>query len=236
MKKGVLICTLFLFAAHHLKAQKKSTSWDSTYRPASYKLKVGLFKSYPNDTSDIIFLGNSITAGVDWMELLSLPQARNRGISGDITFGVLERLSEVTEGKPSVVFILIGINDISRNIPDSLIARNYRTIIDRIRTESPNTTIYVQTLLPVNNSFSKYKNHYNKDEHIKTVNEALKKICATKSVHLIDIHDHFLDDEGKLIRDYTEDGLHLNAKGYAAWKKLLDPYIISKPAVANIHS
>jgi len=38
---------------------------------------------------------------------------------------VLERLSEVTEGKPAKVFVLIGINDIEHNIPDTLIVNNY---------------------------------------------------------------------------------------------------------------
>src|SRR3982751_640025 len=147
-----------------------SQTWDSTYRPGNFALRVEQFRSYPNSKSDIIFLGNSITAGADWAELLSNPRAKNRGISGDITFGVLERLGEVTEGKPAKVFILIGINDISRNIPDSVIVANYRKIIHRIKKESPGTKIYFHTLMPVNNEFTQFKTHYNKDEHILFVN------------------------------------------------------------------
>jgi hypothetical protein len=48
-----------------------------------------------------MFLGNSITNHVDWEELLGMPNARNRGISGYITYGVLERLDEVIEGHPA---------------------------------------------------------------------------------------------------------------------------------------
>jgi lysophospholipase L1-like esterase len=43
--------------------------------------------------------------------IAQLPEARNQGISGDITFGVLQRLDEVTEGHPAKVFILIGLSD-----------------------------------------------------------------------------------------------------------------------------
>src|SRR5262245_28803700 len=93
-----------------LNGLAQETKIDSAVRPGSYKLRLGLFKSYPNSKNDIIFLGNSITQGVDWAELLQNPNCRNRGISGDITYGVLERLSEVTEGKPATVFILIVIN------------------------------------------------------------------------------------------------------------------------------
>lgn len=198
---------------------------DSNARPNSYVTKVGQFRTYPNSKKDIIFLGNSITAGTDWAELLGNPNARNRGISGDITFGVLERLDEVIEGKPARVFILIGINDIQRNIPDTLIARNHRLMIQRIKAGSPDTKIYVQTLLPVNNEFTQFKNHYNKDEHIQFVNDALRKTAAEEKVTLIDLHPQFLDANKKLDKRYTMDGLHLNAAGYQVWAKILKPYL-----------
>jgi lysophospholipase L1-like esterase len=217
------IFSLFLlFIA--LQSGAQQPKWDSTFRPGSYALKVDQFRSYPNSKKDIIFLGNSITAGADWNELLGLPQARNRGISGDITYGVLERLDEVTAGKPAKVFVLIGINDMARNIPDSVILSNYEKIIHRIKKESPTTRIYFNTLLPVNNSFPD-KNHFNKDEHIAALNAGLRKIAAREKITLIDIHDHFLDKDKKLDKQYTYDGLHLNAAGYTHWASLLKPHI-----------
>jgi len=203
----------------------QETKIDSTVRPGSYSLRLGLFKSYPNSKKDIIFLGNSITQGVDWAELLQNKHARNRGISGDITYGVLERLHEVTEGQPAKVFVLIGINDIEHNIPDSLIVNNYRRIIRQIKAESPRTKIYFHTLLPVNNEFTQFKKHYNKDEHILFVNTELKKIAAEEHITLIDLHPHFLDASNKLDKKYTQDGLHLNAEGYKVWAGILKQYL-----------
>lgn len=200
---------------------KTAPKWDSTFRPNNYDLKAGLFKSFPNFKKDVIFLGNSITAGVDWNELLGMKNARNRGISGDITFGVLQRLDEVIEGKPAKVFLLIGINDISRNIPDSLIVENYKKIITRIQQASPKTKIYLQTLMPVNNTFTQFKNHYNKDQHIEFINKSLREMAQTCKVQLIDLHPQFLDSEGKLKKEFTEDGLHLNAAGYTHWASIL---------------
>ena len=204
-----------------LSAKAQSPKWDSTFRPNNYELKVEEFRSFPNSSKDIIFLGNSITANIDWMELLGRTDVRNRGISGDITFGVLERLDEVTEGKPAKVFILIGINDISRNIPDSVIISNHRKIVQRIKTESPKTKIYFHTLMPVNNEFTQFKNHYNKDEHILHINEALKKMAAEEKITLIDLYPHFLNADKKMDKKYTIDGLHLNAAGYKVWSDLL---------------
>jgi lysophospholipase L1-like esterase len=221
MKPGLI--TAMLLLAMTVEAQEAKV--DSTIRPAAYKLRTGLFNNYPNSKKDIIFLGNSITQGVDWAELLQNKHARNRGISGDITYGVLERLKEITEGKPAKVFILIGINDIQHDIPDALIVNNYRRIIKQIKAESPKTKIYFHTLLPVNNEFTQFKKHYNKDEHILFVNTELKKIAAEENITLIDLHPHFLDASNKLDKRYTFDGLHLNAEGYKVWAGILKEYL-----------
>jgi lysophospholipase L1-like esterase len=218
MKKQV---AFLFFIGSFLNGWSQIAKWDSTFRPNNYDLKAEQFKAFPNSGKDIIFLGNSITAGTDWMELLGRTDVRNRGISGDITFGVLQRLDEVTEGKPAKVFILIGINDISRNIPDSVIVGNYQKIIQRIKKESPSTKIYFQTLLPVNNEFTAFKNHYNKDEHILYVNASLKVIGVKEKITVIDLYQHFLDAQNKLDKKYTIDGLHLNTAGYQVWADLL---------------
>jgi hypothetical protein len=73
-----------------LAANAQEKKWDSSYRPNNYALKVELFRSFPNSEKDIIFLGNSITAGTDWMELLGRTDVRNRGISGYKRFGLIE--------------------------------------------------------------------------------------------------------------------------------------------------
>lgn len=220
--KHTSLLALTLICALQLKAQ--NLKWDSTYRPGIYAMKVEQFRAFPNHSTDIIFLGNSITDYTDWNELLGIKEAKNRGISGDITFGVLERLDEVTEGKPAKVFILIGTNDISRNIPDSVILENYKKIIRRIKKESPQTKIYFNTIMPVNNTFPD-RNHFNKDEHILAVNEGLKKLGAAEGITVIDIHPHLLDAEKRLDKKYTYDGLHLDMEGYEKWASILKPYL-----------
>nr|WP_121269402.1 GDSL-type esterase/lipase family protein [Pedobacter schmidteae] len=201
-------------------AYAQEIKWDSTFRPGIYLKKIEEFKVEGIAKKDFVFLGNSITAGTNWGKLLDLPNAKNRGISGDITFGVLERLDQVIAGKPSKVFVLIGINDVSKNIPDSLILRNYKTIIKRIREGSKRTEIYFYTLLPVNSSFNKFKNHYGKDEHILWLNTEIRKLAA-KKVTIIDLYPHFLDAEHHLKADLTHDGLHLKPEGYQVWAEVL---------------
>lgn len=210
------ICLIFLLSAMRSNAQ--SIKFDTTYRSSGYVERLEKFKVDPIAKSDIVFLGNSITAGTDWAKLLDMPSARNRGISGDITFGILNRLQEIIDANPRKIFILIGTNDISRDIPDSLIVRNYKNMIQRIKAGS-SAKIYFFTVLPVNQKTS-FKRHSGKAEHIKWVNQEIKKL-ASKRVKVIDLYSHFNNGEDQLKENLTYDGLHLNDAGYQEWAKIL---------------
>jgi lysophospholipase L1-like esterase len=218
-KSYVLFSLLVILYATNANAQ--TVKWDSTYRPGKYRELVEKFKAEPKSKKDIVFLGNSITAGTDWAKLLELPQAKNRGISGDITFGVLDRLQDIVDGKPAKIFILIGINDVSRDIPDSVIVGNYKKIISTIRKGSKRTQIYFNTLLPVNSSFEKFKNHYGKDEHILYLNNQIRSMGA-KNVTIVDLYPVFLDQNNHLKAELTKDGLHLIPEGYKVWADFLN--------------
>lgn len=216
MKLIMLLGCLLMFVGANAQ-----NGWDSTYRPPIYSSMAQQFASFPTAETDIIFLGNSISSYTNWNELLGLTNARNRGIPGDITFGVLERLNDIIRGKPAKVFILIGTNDIARNIPDEVILENYRRIIQQFKKGSPSTRIYFQTLLPVNNTFKPALQHFDKDQHYIAVNDGLRKICIAEKTQLIDLYPSFLDKENRLVKDYSFDGLHLNDKGYFHWARIL---------------
>ena len=216
-----LLLTLAFCAAMGLSPLAAQTlPWDSTMRPQNFKAKLLEYQANPIVKGDYVFMGNSITAAGNWSQLLNLPQAKNRGISGDITFGLLERLDEVIAGKPAKLFVLIGINDISRNIPDSVILANYKKLISRVRKGSSKTQLYFFTLLPVNASFERFKNHYGKDEHILWLNEEIKKLAARK-VKVIDLYPHFTNQDKRLKAELTKDGLHLIPEGYKVWAEVL---------------
>jgi lysophospholipase L1-like esterase len=217
MNKYVLAFGLFGCIAT-TSAQSK---WDSTYRPDIYPHLVALSLKYPQSVNDIVFLGNSITYWGNWMELLDNRYVKNRGIPGDITYGLLDRLQYIVDGKPSKVFIMIGINDLARNIPDSVILSNYKRMVRQIKAGSPSTTIYFQTLLPTNRSFGKMKNHYGKDEQIVRINAALAALALQESFQLINLYQHFANEQGQLKEVYTWDGVHLTAEGYQLWAEVL---------------
>ena len=184
-----------------------------------------MFESLPNSNGEIIFLGNSITDGCNWTELFSDLRVKNRGISGDVTEGILNRLDEVTESKPAKIFIMIGINDLARDKSKKEILDKCEIIIDQIVTDSPETEIYLQSILPVNKKYGRFEKHYSKSDSIVSLNKGLENLAIEKGETYVDLYSSFIDNENNLKDDFTEDGLHLNGKAYQMWKSLVDKYI-----------
>ena len=206
---------LSLFCACTMQAQEQK---HSTF----YYQRATLFEVLPTSKSDIIFLGNSITNGGEWAELLGNPHAKNRGISGDTTQGVLDRLSTITKGKPSKIFLLIGTNDLSRGKSMDEIAK----IVERVKRESPATKLYVQSVFPVNPKFNKFLGHMNRQKDIAALNAKIKAVAARYGVTYIDVYKSLvLPSTDVMNPEYTNDGLHLLGKGYLKWVEVLKPYL-----------
>jgi lysophospholipase L1-like esterase len=191
-----------------------------------YDQRKSLFEILPDTKNEIIFLGNSITDGSEWGELLQNPRAKNRGISGDTSEGVLFRLYQVTRVEPAKVFLLIGINDLSRNIAPDTVYANICKIVSIIRTKSPKTKVYVQSILPVNNTFKTFATHTIRTPQVKEVNEKLRKICPSLGATFVDLFSELKNPNDDLLNPmYTNDGLHLLGEGYKAWLRVVQPYL-----------
>ena len=134
---ALIICLLLpLIGYTQTKITNQRLSDTIGFLPEYYPQREATFEKEPVVPGRIIFLGNSITQLGNWKKLLNDSTVINRGIAGDITFGVLKRLDDVTRRQPSKLFLLIGINDIGKDIPDAVIADNIHKIIARIQTES----------------------------------------------------------------------------------------------------
>jgi lysophospholipase L1-like esterase len=217
MKRSIF--ALLLLSAQFTFAQVTNQRLFDTipFLPEHYARRVTQFENEPVVTGKIIFLGNSITEGGPWAELTGDKTVINRGIGGDITFTVLQRLADVTKRKPSKVFILIGINDIGKDIPDAVIADNCRKIVEQIKTESPQTKIYLQSILPLHPAYPGFPQHYDKQEHVIQTNELLKQVAVTARITFINLFPLFLDNQSYLDKKFTGDGLHLNRAAYERW-------------------
>ena len=182
--------------------------------------KKTLFEILPNDSNEIIFIGNSITDGCEWHELFSNKLIKNRGIGGDNTEGILARLSEITESNPSKIFINVGTNDIALKYPVDKICKLYSLILDEIHQNSPETKIFIQSVLP------SYKNPSRNNDTIIALNSKLKTISNERNLSYIDLFSQFIDSNGQLDTLYSYDGVHLNGNGYLLWKKIIEKHLM----------
>jgi len=183
-----------------------------------YEQRSDFFRFTPIKKGDIVFLGDSITDGGAWEELFPGLPVKNRGINGDNTTGVLNRLDAILYYAPDAIFLLIGTNDLNwwsyRHNDDIL--QDYDEILSRCQTISPGTRVHVQSILPRAKSYS---------GRIRFLNGKLKLLAAKHGAEFIDLFPHFIDDEGALKSEYTNDHLHLMSSGYKKWVEILTPYI-----------
>ena len=194
----------------------------STY----YEQRMTLFERLPVSRRDVVFLGNSITDGCEWSELFANPHLKNRGISGDVTEGVLRRLRPIVAGQPKALFLMIGVNDISRGIPADSIARNVAEIVRRVKAASPRTKVYLQSVLPFDGEAGRFKNLIGRLPVAREVNRLMAELAVREQVTYLDLYPHFVDEStGKLARKYSNDGLHLLGAGYLLWRDLIKGYL-----------
>ena len=180
------------------------------------------FMDEPAITSkDIVMLGNSLTeGGGDWSARLGKKNVRNRGIIGDEVMGIYDRLHQILPGHPAKLFLLIGVNDISHNLTSDSIVSMIRTTVERIQKESPDTKFYLQSLLPFNESFGRYKSLTGKTDMVPEVNLRLEALAKEKNIAYIDLFPLFTEKGTNVLRsELTNDGLHLNEDGYKIWVK-----------------
>ena len=183
-----------------------------------YAQRADFYAAHPVPPGSIVFLGDSITDGAAWEELFPNLPTRNRGINGDTVSGVYERLDSIVSGRPTTVFILIGTNDLPffEYHDDEHILFYYRKILERFYQESPQTRVWVQSILP---------RHPRHTRRILGLNAALKRIAPEYGAGFINLFPLFVGEDGGLRRELTNDRLHLMASGYTLWVERIAPEV-----------
>lgn len=215
------------FYAIYAGGKKIKQKWivHKTLQSNHWKERVAEINAIQPGRHKIIFLGNSLCELFNLEEYFNDPSMLNCGIVGDFTEGLLKRADGVIRLKPRKIFIEIGINDIIEQVPLTRICENYGKLIDRIKRESPATTIYILSNLPVIiRNPSLFVANKDVNERVVRQNCNLKKLAEMKGVHFIDLHSALIRS-GNLEDLFLADGIHLTHKAYATWKINLEPYL-----------
>lgn len=168
-----------------------------------------------NDKYKTVMIGDSITDGGLWNELLNNDLIQNRGIAGDTTDGVLDRLNSVNKNLKQA-FIMIGINDFFQEKSVEYVFSNYLKIIENLQQKG--IKVYIQSTLFVGESKpAKY------NEKVEALNEKLKNYAKENNLIFIDLNKQLAPNK-TLKNEFSYDELHLNGKAYKIWTETIKKY------------
>jgi lysophospholipase L1-like esterase len=168
-----------------------------------------------NERYETMMLGDSITDEGQWDELLDNTKVQNRGISGDTTDGVLDRLNSISKGIKQV-FIMIGVNDIMRGKEVDEVYANYLKIIQTFKDK--NIKVYIQSTLYIGES---RKSNFN--PKIEELDKKLEKYASENQITFINLNP-ILAPQKVLKKEFTSDDLHLNGIAYKLWTEQIRKY------------
>jgi lysophospholipase L1-like esterase len=165
-------------------------------------------------------LGDSLTEGGEWAELLGDARVKNRGISGDTSADVLHRLGGVLLGCPTQVFVMAGVNDLLHGVSVDVVADNHQRMLEALSATCPETRVVVQSCLPLD----PYLLGTGDNGAIRLLNERLRGLAARYGATYVDLYSEF-EANGRLKPGLSEDGLHLHGAGYLLWSEMIAPLL-----------
>ena len=170
---------------------------------------------------DIVMLGDSRVEWRAWTEMLGRGDISNRGIAGDTTAGILRRVRSSVPNNGGVVVIQAGVNDLNQGVKPDEVMANFRSILKCLREEKQARVIVTSIILV--GQVRPDLNHT-----ISDCNRELSQFTAARAEWL-DLNA-VLAPQGYLSSDYSEDGVHLNERGYEEVCRVLAPHLPAENA------
>lgn len=215
-----LIAVLIWFFGFHLPKVEKDKNQQQLVKEY-YDNKLNLYQQendkYSDYEVDVAFLGDSLTDGYNLKLYYSDYVVSNRGIGGETTHGLEERLKvSAYDLKPKVVVMLIGGNNLNTMF------ENYEDILIGLKDNLPNTKVILLSLTAMGKDWG-HKNE------IACLNNVKIKLLAEKYDYtFVDLFTPLFDiNIGEVYSDYTTDGAHFTSKGYEVVTSVVKPVIDS---------
>lgn len=169
---------------------------------------------------DVAFIGDSHTAGAEFNEEFPDKKIVMLGVGGDCVGMVEDRLPTVVAVNPKKLFVLVGINDLYR-VDSEVLLERYERLMSRIKNELPETSVYIQSIIPVDAEQEKQKP---RNEEVRKANRRICELCLKYGFTFVDIYSK-LSEDSVLPAEFTKDGVHLNAAGYKVWASEIVQYL-----------
>ena len=219
MKKMLcfMLCCLLLTGALG-GCQRKDKEWEQQileYRAAKMSTYQAENEHYADYEVDVAFLGDSLTDGYDVGAYYPQYVVSNRGIGGETTVGLAERMEiSLYDLKPKVAVMLIGANNMDTMFD------NYEAILQGFREHVPNTKIVLLSLTSMSGEWGK-KNQLAAYNNVK-----IKMLAEKYSYEYVDLYSALMNlGTGEIYDEYTTDGGHLTSLGYEVLTEAITPAV-----------
>ena len=227
---------LYIFAFFLLACNTNSESETKTVATPPFWNDIQNFKkqdsiSFPPKNAILLIGSSSFTKWTDVQEYFSGYTIINRGFGGSTLLDQIRYTSDIVfPYEPKQIVIYCGENDLasSDSVTAQMVFDRFKTLYQMIREK---------TKVPI--AFISLKPSPSRRHLFAKMNEAnqliLKFIDLQKSapdshpvnIEFIDVHQKMLNVSGQPMPEiFLKDSLHMNEKGYAIWKKEIEPYLI----------
>ena len=209
-----MLCLLFFFRAEYFAVDAK---WESEIQ--SYE---ALDRAKPPAPGGIIFIGSSFIRL--WKSLeqdFSEYRVINRGFGGsEISDSVTYAERIVIPYHPRLVVMYAGGNDIASGKGPDEVAKSFQDFVNKVLSRLPKTRIGFISIAPNPARWSQV-------EKVKRANALIEQFVGSNpQLSFINVFPHMLGPDGLPRPDlFVEDRLHMNAKGYEMWTRLVKPYL-----------
>jgi lysophospholipase L1-like esterase len=166
--------------------------------------------------SDLIFVGDSITAAGPWVAAFPNRRVVNAAVPGYTSVDMLAQLPSLRRDQPHTYVLMAGINDLRHGAKAESVAQRLALIRQALATPGQRL-IQVSTLPCQIRSCGAAAL-----DEVDQLNRLLRR--QTPAADFLDLTPDFLTAQG-LRPDFSSDGLHLNRAGYAQWLQRLRPLL-----------
>ncbi|MEW6701822.1 MAG: GDSL-type esterase/lipase family protein [Bacteroidota bacterium] len=188
----------------------------------NYLLQQAIFDIYKTRQADIVMLGNSLTHGAAWNELLGRANVAERGIPGDVLYGYEARISSIYKLNPKIVFIMGGLNDIYNWTPVEDIFAVYVRIVSGLK--SKNIIPVIQSTTYTTKTYGKEwggttEINFGRNREVDKLNRLLYDYAKKNGIDYVDLNSLTATQDGFLRPELTWDGIHFKVEAFKIWAR-----------------
>lgn len=216
---SIVVITGAIFTGLYITNNRnKNDEWEEfikAYRQSKIESYIAENSLYDDYEVDVAFLGDSLTDGYDVKMYYSQYTVVNRGIGGDTTFDLENRIEvSAYDLKPKVAVMLIGANNFKTMFD------NYENLVAGLKTNLPDTEIVLLSLTAMSKEWGK------NNETACFNNIKIRAVAERYDCTFVDLYTPLFNyDTNGIYDEYTTDGGHLTPRGYEVITSILTPIL-----------